>query len=849
MVLICLLFVSSFLPSKAEGEEEDGTVYLTSSYYVITAKEERSLRVPFNKNWFRGSAAEYDHRLAQLSLGLATSAFRPNASNEEKEADENLMSFLSQAGFTDLRSDDYDKHPSMYTVSTVMGHQTIGEGDEAFELVAVGVCGQGYMNEWESNFSIGSGEIPDGFSRSAQLVYDRVFGYIAQNHISGKVKVWMSGFSRAAAITNITSAWLTDSAYFGPDNVFAYTFGTPRTTRGDNWDQYPNIFNICGKMDPVTCVPFADWGYERFGVTLYTPCQEADSDFMAKRLTANRVYYEITGINYWSNPMMNTQIRNIMSYFLKICPTVDVYVNSLQDNFIELWEKHDPVSVITKLVEMSEDPLLINEENRHEANMFLNYLTYILMDYLTQDYAFRRYNDKASLASNMAQAHTPEFYVSWIYASDDPEECLSSKMNYTQMVLEGEDMNVELFREGKLLESVSTKDKEGGKTLLFMTQSENKVTILIPRDYRYSLHITADSRQTITSCSAQYRIGHQKADEIVVHELEMDKDGSCTMTFPVGTEIWNEFVNISAKISDADYDLLDSGSGIVAFERRNMLNLSWKHIVFLVLAVPIILVTFLLFMLASLINHLRFARMRRKGYIPKTMRFRPLPIFCTLFIVQAFLIEEVRLFLDTDFPEDLRKVKIIIGVLTLIIAFYGYRRKKDLFHGLLMAAVVLLSAADCVIIDHLKTGAVLHILAYLFLSGIFIYEERMDLRQIIAFLILSALGIFLILRIPGEYGILRILAIVYTIASCLMVTTAFPLSRRYFRGAVLLFISGILLIYNQVNGQTALSHFISLGMYYIAVVTLASSGSGVVRPKMVPVTMLEELRNSQGASE
>ena len=124
-----------------------------------------------------------------------------------------------------------------------------------------------------------------------------------------------------------------------------------------------------------------------------------------------------------------------------------------------------------------------------------------------------------------------------------------------------------------------------------------------------------------------------------------------------------------------------------------------------------------------------------------------------------------------------------------------------------------------------------------------------DLRQIIACILLSALGIFLVLRVPGQYGILRVLAVIYTIASCLMVTTALPLSRRYFRGAVLLFVSGILLIYNQVNGQTVLSHFISLGMYYIAVVTLASSGSGIARPKMVPITLLEELRNSSGVSE
>ena len=185
--LICLFCLFSFLPVQADGEEQedDGTIHITSMYYVITAQEERYLSVPYNDKWFMADARIYNHRLAQLSLGLATAAFRPHKTNTEREADENLINFLNSAGFYDLRSDDYDKHPSMYTVSTVMGHKTIGEGDDAFELVAVGVCGQGYMDEWESNFSIGNGEVPDGFSRSAQLVYDRIFGYLALEHISG----------------------------------------------------------------------------------------------------------------------------------------------------------------------------------------------------------------------------------------------------------------------------------------------------------------------------------------------------------------------------------------------------------------------------------------------------------------------------------------------------------------------------------------------------------------------------------------------------------------------------------------------------------------------------------------
>ena len=59
-----------------------------------------------------------------------------------------------------------------------MGHQTVGDGEDSFELIAVGICGQGYADEWESNLSVGTGKNPTGFSSAAHLVYDRVFGYI-----------------------------------------------------------------------------------------------------------------------------------------------------------------------------------------------------------------------------------------------------------------------------------------------------------------------------------------------------------------------------------------------------------------------------------------------------------------------------------------------------------------------------------------------------------------------------------------------------------------------------------------------------------------------------------------------
>ena len=389
--LVLVLLLSQAVPVFAEAEPEE-IKNLTDTFYAPTTGSNHSLKVPFSLSWFMNDAREYNHDLAKLSLGLATSAFRTSKQRAEKKGgtDYNVRSFMEQAGFTELRSDDYDKTPSMYTISTVMGHQTVSDGDEPFELIAVGVCGQGYMDEWESNLSVGTGENPEGFYSAAHLVYDRVFGYISENHLEGKIKIWISGFSRAAAVSNITASLLSDADDFSQENVFAYTFATPMTVRDAEPEPYRNIFNICGKMDPVPKVPFEDWGYSRYGITYYTPTMETDSDFWEKREKADEIYKDITGISYWANADMNNQLRILMECLLTICPDVETYADSLQKYLISLWEKHDVISIMSSLLEMSEDPLLINDENRLEANVMMNQIMYMLLDYATDGNAFRR---------------------------------------------------------------------------------------------------------------------------------------------------------------------------------------------------------------------------------------------------------------------------------------------------------------------------------------------------------------------------------------------------------------------------------------------------------------------------
>ena len=106
-------------------------------------------------------------------------------------------------------------------------------------------------------------------------------------------------------------------------------------------------------------------------------------------------------------------------------------------------------------------------------------------------------------------------------------------------------------------------------------------------------------------------------------------------------------------------------------------------------------------------------------------------------------------------------------------------------------------------------------------------------------------GSGLLLTVSGHYGIWRLMAVLYLAAALFMVTSSFGHARRVFIGSLLLFASGLLLMYNVINGQTFISHIVSLGTYYLAVAVLASANTRIVIPRLVPEDSLEAVHSPQ----
>ena len=226
-------------------------------------------------------ATKYDGNLAMMSLFMALCSERDLYRNEDPETFDpavNVEAYLMNAGFTDIRKSDYSKETSIYTISTAIGSRRMEhEGDEPFTLIAVGVCGGNYKNEWQSNFTAGTDDLHEGFSSASDLVTDRIAGYIATRGITGRVKIWISGFSRAAAVANLTAGRLTHTGAFPKEDVYAYTFATPAAVQDPPKTGDENIFNIISPTDAVPQVMPADWNCGRYGKDLYLPVPEFSS--------------------------------------------------------------------------------------------------------------------------------------------------------------------------------------------------------------------------------------------------------------------------------------------------------------------------------------------------------------------------------------------------------------------------------------------------------------------------------------------------------------------------------------------------------------------------------------------
>lgn len=322
---------------KVNFTYQSGSDYTASCYYT--------------DNYFSESSYIYNPSLATMSVSFAMSAFgsADGGSYDYSDKSKNAKSLLTDIGFEEIHTGAisgngiswFEQKPTTDSIALIVGNKEIIVNDESYTLIALAVRGGGYESEWASNFTMGSYGQHKGFDTAKNNVIDFLRSYISNQNVTGNIKLWITGFSRAAATANLVGGVINDGILIGSDisynlsDVYIYCFETPAgalTSQVKNQVKYNNIFNIINSSDPVPYVAPAALGFGRYGIDIYLPSEESSPNYDALKTNMLKIYESLPSTGSYivdDFQMKKLEVKNALPFGEKISFIQD----DLKNNF------------------------------------------------------------------------------------------------------------------------------------------------------------------------------------------------------------------------------------------------------------------------------------------------------------------------------------------------------------------------------------------------------------------------------------------------------------------------------------------------------------------------------------
>ena len=238
----------------------------------------------YDDSLFDNPSGEYNPSLATASISFAMASFGSSEGDDDYTGkSRNAGDLLGKMGFTGITPNVFFREkPGTDSLGCIFAHKEIG----GCQMIACGIRGANYGAEWASNVTIGAGTVGDyhqGFYEGSEIFLSSLKDYIASEGITGSIKLWIVGYSRAGAICNISAGRIDEAIrdgvkLFGEnvniafDDMYAYCFEAPRgVSSGDSMypksDLFGNIFCIVNFNDIVTAV-MNEFSLTRYGVEM-----------------------------------------------------------------------------------------------------------------------------------------------------------------------------------------------------------------------------------------------------------------------------------------------------------------------------------------------------------------------------------------------------------------------------------------------------------------------------------------------------------------------------------------------------------------------------------------------------
>ena len=227
----------------------------------------------YSDDYFAVPSPGIHANLRTMSYALALAGYENAADgypNESGVANPKLRKLLSELGFSDYKYWDAASDENGHSMGTSIAHKSItyetDNGDESKELIVVAPRNYNYLNEWLSNFDVGTSGDHEGFTESANLILGRLNQYISDYSLTN-YKIWIVGYSRGGATVDLVAKKINENLGnydMGENDLYVYTFGAPRASVTE--PKYSNIHDVKDGNDLLLGYLFPEaWGFYNTG--------------------------------------------------------------------------------------------------------------------------------------------------------------------------------------------------------------------------------------------------------------------------------------------------------------------------------------------------------------------------------------------------------------------------------------------------------------------------------------------------------------------------------------------------------------------------------------------------------
>ena len=291
----------------ADGDETEKTQNDVITGFFSSKASGINSEYHYRDDYFLEDSRTHNPSLATMSFIMAMSSGR-NSDVSYSRSYIDAEQLMTEIGFTDVEANEGETNkPTPDSIGVVVAHKDIIlEDGSKTSLIVVSIRGNGYDAEWASNCKLGTGTgEAQGFAEARDQVIEFLNTYIqkhkdALKHDGNTPKIWISGFSRASATTNLTGNFLdcvAEGAKAGTDlikkskeyfdaigglkteNIFAYGFEVPMGATDDSIYKASDTSNLFSYKDDTDLVPYvapSAYDFHKYGVEIDTRSASED---------------------------------------------------------------------------------------------------------------------------------------------------------------------------------------------------------------------------------------------------------------------------------------------------------------------------------------------------------------------------------------------------------------------------------------------------------------------------------------------------------------------------------------------------------------------------------------------